>query len=94
MKTCIVACWTIAVLLGLWTPMPSAAAERSQPAAQRNVTFLSTSDCHYKESDSKTSHNSLNRTSVEAMNAIATLGWPDKLGGDPICRPVLGKKLI
>ena len=68
---------------GLAVPCSSAA----PPEVRRDVTFLSTSDCHYKEADSKTSHNGLNRASIEAMNAVASLRWPEPLGGDPIARP-------
>ena len=56
-------------------------------SAPRDVTFISTSDCHYKEAESKTSHNALNRASIEAMNSVASLRWPESLGGDPIGRP-------
>jgi len=56
-------------------------------AAVRDVTFISTSDCHYREADRTENHNDLNRRSVEQMNAIAGVRWPEKLGGDPISRP-------
>lgn len=75
-------CFILAVLLG-----GNADAADHPPPVPRSVTFLATSDCHYKEPDSKTSHNGLNRDSVEAMNAIATLRWPEALGGGPIARP-------
>ena len=60
------------------------------PAAspQREVTFISTSDCHYREIDNKLGHhNDLNRASIEEMNRITDLAWPDQLGGGAIARP-------
>ena len=47
----------------------------------RDVTWLSTSDSHYREPDHHAGcHNDLNRASVEEMNRIADITWPDKLG--------------
>jgi cytolysin (calcineurin-like family phosphatase) len=59
----------------------------AQPPVTRDVTFISTSDCHYREADRKDNHNDLNRASVDAINGIAGVNWPGKLGGDPIARP-------
>jgi cytolysin (calcineurin-like family phosphatase) len=57
-------------------------------AAQREVTFLSTSDSHYREPDHKMgSHNNLNRASVEQMNGISGSDWPAALGGGKIAKP-------
>ena len=57
-------------------------------AAPRDVTFLSTSDCHYREPDHKMgTHNDLNRASIEEMNKITSLEWPEKLGGGKIDKP-------
>jgi len=54
----------------------------------RNVTFLSTSDLHYREpSHAGGNHNDLNLASVEEINRIAGQTWPDKLGGDKIAKP-------
>lgn len=64
----------------------SAAAQTSQPAT-RDVTFLSTSDSHYMLPDRKDNHNAFNRATMEMMNAITTVKWPDKLGGDAIKSP-------
>ena len=60
-----------------------------QPASQAlDVTFISTSDSHYREPDNRLGHhNDLNRASIEEMNRIATLAWPDKLGGGAIGKP-------
>jgi len=52
------------------------------PCAARDVTFISTSDCHYREPDHKAgNHNDLNRASVEEMNRATKLSWPAQLGG-------------
>jgi cytolysin (calcineurin-like family phosphatase) len=57
-------------------------------AAARDVTFLSTSDSHYREPDHKLGHhNDLNRATIEQMNRINSVAWPGKLGGGPIARP-------
>jgi len=54
----------------------------------RDVTFLSTSDSHYREPDHRAgNHNDLNRASVEEMNRITDQSWPEKLGGGKIDRP-------
>lgn len=56
--------------------------------AARDVTFLSTSDSHYREPDHKAgNHNDLNRASIEEMNRVMDLSWPDKLGGGKIASP-------
>jgi cytolysin (calcineurin-like family phosphatase) len=65
--------------------LAGALAAAAQP---RNVTFLSTSDCHYREPDHKLgSHNPMNRSSVDEMNRIVDLEWPAKLGGGKIEKP-------
>ncbi len=57
-------------------------------SAQRDVTFISTSDCHYRAADCPLGHhNDLNRTSIEEMNRISEVSWPDKLGGGKISTP-------
>jgi cytolysin (calcineurin-like family phosphatase) len=57
-------------------------------ALARDVTFISTSDCHYRETEHKLGHhNDLNRASIEEMNRITSVDWPDKLGGGKITKP-------
>jgi cytolysin (calcineurin-like family phosphatase) len=64
----------------------SHAAIAASPA--RDVTFISTSDCHYREPDHRGGcHNDLNHASVEEMNRISDLAWPEKLGPDKIAKP-------
>ena len=73
---------TIRLLISL-LPLLSLAA-----TPQRDVTFISTSDSHYREPDHKLGHhNDLNRASIEEMNRITTVNWPDKLGGGKIEKP-------
>ncbi|MEI7733738.1 MAG: metallophosphoesterase [Verrucomicrobiota bacterium] len=56
--------------------------------AGRDLTFLSTSDCHYREPDHKQgNHNDLNHASILEMNGITNVTWPDKLGGVNIHLP-------
>ncbi len=56
-------------------------------AADRDVTFLATSDCHYVEAARKNDRNQSNRQTIEQMNAIAGERWPAQLGGDQIRLP-------
>ena len=57
-------------------------------AAQMDITLLAVSDSHYREPDHRLgSHNHMNRASVEEMNRITSIDWPDQLGGGKIARP-------
>ena len=70
------------------TALASLALAGSLAAATRDVTFLSTSDSHYRADDCPLgNHNDLNRASVDEMNRITTVTWPEKLGGGPISAP-------
>ena len=61
---------------------------RPRTAQALDVTFISTSDSHYREPDNRLGHhNDLNRASIEEMNRISALAWPDNLGGGAIARP-------
>lgn len=54
----------------------------------REVTFISTSDPHYRQADHpQGNHNALNLASIEAMNGITKDTWPEKLGGGLIAKP-------
>ena len=76
--------WLSALSAALLLP---AAAERAlAQAAERNVTFLSTSDCHYDAFENE-ARNERNRDSIREMNAIATRVWPEQLGGGNVERP-------
>jgi hypothetical protein len=56
------------------------------PGAERNVTFLSTSDCHYDAMENE-DRNERNRQTILEMNSIATRSWPEELGGGAVDRP-------
>ena len=72
----------IAGLLAL--PPPPALAQ----VPHRDVTFICTSDCHYRETDDpRGHHNDMNLSSIEEMNCITNREWPDKLGGGKIAKP-------
>ena len=62
----------------------------AQPVAMaaktRNVTFLSTSDCHYKAFESA-DWNAMNAETIREMNQVAALRWPEKLGDGEIRPP-------
>ena len=51
-----------------------------------DVTFLVTSDSHYDAFENE-DRNERNRATVVAMNHIAELTWPEKLGGERIGTP-------
>jgi cytolysin (calcineurin-like family phosphatase) len=55
-------------------------------AAAAEVTFLVTSDCHYDALENE-DRNQRNRETVEQMNRISGVRWPQELGGDPIAAP-------
>ena len=84
--------FTILLLYVLCLALPAQAepAATTQPAAQRaqvrNVTFISTSDPHYKAFESK-DWNTYDRETIEEINRIAGQPWPDKLGPDKIETP-------
>lgn len=54
--------------------------------AAEEVTFLVTSDCHYDAFENE-DRNGRNRETIDAMNTIAELRWPEALGGAPIAAP-------
>jgi len=74
------ALWLCALMIG------AAAHAASATRPQRDVTFISTSDSHYRETERK-EQNERNRITVLEMNEIDKRSWPEKLGGDPIARP-------
>jgi len=55
-------------------------------AAKTGVTFIATSDCHY-DAFENLDRNERDRATIDRMNAIAGVAWPEQLGGDPIDRP-------
>ncbi len=55
-------------------------------ALSADVTFLVTSDCHYDALENE-DRNQRNRETLEEMNRISTVRWPEQLGADPIDRP-------
>jgi hypothetical protein len=71
-----------AALLALLVPPAAPAA----PAAEESVTFLVTSDSHYA-SFRNADRNDRNRSTIERMNAITSVAWPEKLGGGKIGAP-------
>ena len=67
----------------LWAiPLPAPAADKPQ----RDVTFISTSDSHYREAERRV-RNDRNHLTILEMNRIAEIAWPEELGGDPIRPP-------
>jgi hypothetical protein len=57
-------------------------------ASARDLTFIATSDTHYRQPDHRLGHhNDLNRATVDEINRIADEAWPANPGGGPIGRP-------
>jgi cytolysin (calcineurin-like family phosphatase) len=52
----------------------------------RNVTFISTSDCHYRTAENR-QNNDWDRETLQQINAVTDLQWPQKLGGGRIEKP-------
>jgi cytolysin (calcineurin-like family phosphatase) len=73
-------------VLGFGLPLAGVAAPAEPEPSTRNVTFLSTSDCHYDAYEHE-DRNARNRATLEEMNAITTRHWPEQLGGGPIDAP-------
>ena len=55
-------------------------------AKSRSVTFISTSDSHFKAFESK-GWNKYNSETIEEINRVTKESWPEKLGGDKIDTP-------
>ena len=73
------------------TPQPSVDQARSASAVNpepelRNVTFLVTSDVHYDAFENE-DRNDRDRDTIRRMNGIASVAWPEELGGEPISEP-------
>ena len=54
--------------------------------AKEPLTFIVTSDSHY-EAVEKIERNDRNRVTIERMNEITEVNWPEKLGGGSIGKP-------
>jgi len=53
-----------------------------------DVTFIVTSDTHYREPDhAQGHHNDYNQFSIKEMNCITEATWPEKLGGGKVSPP-------
>jgi len=85
MKRCVLLCLWLAMPAGLCNAQPPAPARPAAPPT-RNVTFLSTSDPHYKAFEAA-GWNLADHQTIEEMNRTASLRWPEKLGGDKIDAP-------
>ncbi|HUS91260.1 MAG TPA: DUF6055 domain-containing protein [Phycisphaerae bacterium] len=72
----------------LWLALLAAVchAQPTPPARPRNVTFLSTSDPHYKAFEAR-DWNQADRQTIEEMNRVASLRWPEQLGGEAVEQP-------
>jgi hypothetical protein len=69
----------VAVLIALLIPTPLLAVDSG-------VTFLVTSDSHYDAFENE-DRNERDRVTIDQMNQIASVAWPDELGGGLIGQP-------
>src|SRR4051794_23863515 len=80
----------VPLLTLLLSAAPFAAASAADPAppakAGRNVTFVATSDSHYDAFQDE-DRNARNRDTIEHLNKITELTWPEALGGGRVDRP-------
>jgi hypothetical protein len=88
MKRFVLPCLWVSLAGAVCWPRPAAAKPpaATRPARTRNVTFLSTSDPHYKAFEAA-DWNRADRQTIEEINRTASLRWPEKLGGDSIDAP-------
>ncbi len=88
MKRFVLSCLWLSLAAAVCWPRPAAAKPpaATRPARTRNVTFLSTSDPHYKAFEAK-DWNRTDRQTIEEMNRIASVSWPEELGGGKIDPP-------
>lgn len=56
-------------------------------AEEGTFTFFATSDSHY-EAVQNVERNDRNRVTLQRMNSMPGVNWPDKLGGGPIGKPL------
>lgn len=52
----------------------------------RNVTFISTSDSHFRTAENPT-NNEWDHETIDQMNKVTELTWPETLGGDAVEKP-------
>jgi len=76
-------CFALAIACPLRARAGQGAGASARP---RNVTFISTSDSHYKAFEAG-AWNRADRETIEEMNRAASLRWPTELGGDAVERP-------
>lgn len=76
--------WILLAALLAWIETARAGDVPVNP--NRNVTFLSTSDSHFKTSENQY-HNDWDHETIEQMNKITEQKWPAKLGGGPVEKP-------
>ena len=75
------------VCLAMLIPSCRAADGPRGPAdAPTGVTFIATSDSHYDAFENE-DRNERDRATIDRINAIAGVAWPEQLGGDAVNRP-------
>jgi len=86
MKKLLALVLTLAACLTCSRPQTTNAKSAPPPVKTRDVTFISTSDPHFKAFESA-SWNKQNADTIEEINRIAGRPWPEKLGGGKIDAP-------
>ena len=80
-----------AAVLGAMS-LPAWAEDQPAQTSQRDVTFISTSDSHYRETE-RIAQTERNHITVLEINNIGKSAWPEQLGGDAI-RPPRGVVML
>ena len=85
MPACRLRQWLIRLLVAV--SFAAGAVSTAVAAESETITFIVTSDSHYK-SHKDIEMNDRNKVTIERMNVIQTQTWPQKLGGGPIGKPM------
>jgi hypothetical protein len=73
---------SLAAVLFVLAPVGAAAVE--PPGPDLDLTFVVTSDPHYRRDPGRVEQN---RLTIEELNRVTERSWPEKLGGGPIAVP-------
>jgi len=84
-RLCLVALATVLMMTAVSCGLTGGSSVGAEEAG--DVTFIATSDSHYDAFENE-DRNARNWATIEHMNAIAGVAWPEELGGGMIGRPL------
>ena len=77
----------LSLLMGIWLAgIAIVRAGDVPPTLHRDVTFISTSDSHFRTAENP-SNNQWDHETIEQMNKVTEMKWPKALGGDAFEKP-------